>query len=140
MGTAEKAKERLLRDRRRTQEDQPERKKAEVARDKLIPLLEALAIGKKVPGFKCNCGALHHGAGTVFAVEPGGKQYFYQVADWWSWVAKIRDDDAVFDHETDYSYVCGFEFFGEEKSGRQLFDEVFAGIDKVRLYEEYCQS
>lgn len=114
-----------------------ERQKAEAARDNLIPKLEQLAIGKRVPGFKCNCGALHHGTGTVFAVEPGGKQYFYQVAEWWSWRVKIRDDDAVLDHETDYSYVCGFEFFGEEERGSQLFEEAFAGVDKERLYEEY---
>lgn len=103
-------------------------------------ILEALAIGEKVPGFKCNCGALHHGPGTVFAVEPGGKRFFYQVAGWWSWRVKIRDDDAVFDHETDYSYVCGFEFFGEEENGRQLFDEAFAEVDADKLFEEYNQT
>lgn len=115
-----------------------ERQKAEIARDELVPQLERLAIGKSVPGFKCNCGALHHGKGKVFAVTPAGNRCFYQVAIWALWSVKIRDDNGVFDHETDYSYSCGFEWFGEEENGKKLFDIAFAEVDEEKLYEEYC--
>lgn len=116
-----------------------ELKKAEKIRDKLVPELLKLVIGKSVPGFKCNCGALHHGHGKVFMVDPAGRSAFYQIADFDLWRCKIRDDDAVFSDDTDYSYVVGFDWLGEdvESNARKLFDEAFAEVDKERLYREY---
>lgn len=113
-----------------------ELEKANEVRDLLLPELEKRILGKILPGWQCNCGAIKHGESSAVAVVPGGKRFPYQVTMWYSWTVNMRhtaEDNNTDKSSTDGHYSNGLDRFYDADEIKEIFEKAFDDVDQKIL-------
>lgn len=109
--------------------------KARISSEKLQKELEPQILGKELPPWKCNCGALHHGSAKavqVVAAGSEGKRYEGQIGLWYLWSVEMRE--LTKNEGCDYS--TGLSDFLPTDFIEQMFEQSFQGIDTRTLETE----
>jgi len=91
----------------------------------LKTILEPMVLGKRLPAWRCNCGALGCGEAEAVEIEPAGGSYPYQIGLWYVWAVHMRSADS----ERDYDYSVGLSSFLSSDYLDALFADKFAGLD-----------
>jgi len=91
--------------------------------DDLVKEFSPKVLGQKLPGWQCDCGALHHSEAEAVNIHvPGLDKWPYQIALWYLWSVNMMDIDGR-------GYSVGLSEFVPSEKLEPLFAERFAGLD-----------